>query len=71
MECKTQLTKGGDDSYMPPFSSNGDLELQSFSGAVLQKSYFPYFSFPYSSMLKKIIPTEFQKITDTKLNNTP
>jgi hypothetical protein len=34
-------------------------------------SYFPYFSFPYRSIHRKIIPAEFHKITGIKFNSTP
>lgn len=34
-------------------------------------SYLPYFSFPYRSIHRKIIPVKFHKITGIKLNNTP
>jgi hypothetical protein len=33
--------------------------------------YLPYFSFPYRSIHRKIVPAEFHKITGIKPNSTP
>jgi hypothetical protein len=45
--------------------------MQLWKFALRMSAYFPYFSFPYTSMHRRITPAEFHMITGIRLDRIP